>query len=97
MALGRVEWALPVPFPPLPLGSLGTTGSDAVFAPFLAVGWAGDPIAGTPWAAADGPRPVAGAAVEIFHRLIRAELGVGLRDGGVGFSIDVLRDLWPIL
>jgi hypothetical protein len=96
-AVASAEWRWTVPFPALPLGPFGSTGSDAVVAPFVAVGWADHPVAGTPWAPTDGFRPVAGAAVELFHRLVRCELGVGLRDGGVGFSVDLLRDLWPIL
>ncbi len=30
-------------------------------------------------------------------RLIRVEAGVGLRDGGLGLSVDVNRDWWGIL
>jgi hypothetical protein len=97
MALARIDWGWPVPFPALPLGPLGSTGDDAVIGPFVAAGWADEPVAGTPWIESGGVRPVAGVSLELFHRLLRTELGVGLRDGGVGFSVDVLRDLWPIL
>jgi hypothetical protein len=86
-----------VPVPTLSLGSYASTGSRATLAPFVAFGAAGQPIAGLPWAGSDGVRPVVGLAAEWFMRLIRVELGVGLRTGDVGVTIDVNRDWWGLL
>jgi hypothetical protein len=68
-----------------------------VLAPFLDVGFADRSIAGLPWTDTDGIPPVAGLAVELLMRLIRLELGMGLRDGEVGFTVDVNRDWWGLL
>jgi hypothetical protein len=96
-ALAHLEWRFEVPFPAIPMGSFASTGRRLTVAPFLAAGWAGRPLGGLPWGATDGVRPVAGIAVEWLMRLIRLEAGVGLRDGGLGFSVDVNRDWWGIL
>jgi len=40
---------------------------------------------------------VAGVALEWFMRLLRVEAGVGLRDGGVGVTVDINRDWWGLL
>jgi hypothetical protein len=66
-------------------------------APFVALGYAGRPLPGLPWRGTEGVRPVAGLAVEWFMRLIRLELGVGLRNGEVGVTVDVNRDWWGLL
>ena len=52
---------------------------------------------GLPWGRTDGIRPVAGVALEWFMRLVRVEAGVGLRDGGVGVTVDINRDWWGLL
>jgi hypothetical protein len=96
-ALGRVEWQLAVPAPAIPLGRYASTGRQALVAPFVAVGWTDDPIAGLPWTVSDGARPVLGVSGEIFHRLLQLEFGWAPRDGRVGFTVDVRRDLWPLL
>jgi hypothetical protein len=97
MALAHAEWRLEVPVPALPLGSFASTGRRLTLAPFLAAGWSERPIPGLPWEATDGVRPVAGVAAEWLMGLLRFELGIGLRSGEVGFSIDVNRDWWGIL
>ena len=94
--LAHLEWRFDVPAPAIGLGSFATTGRTATVAPFVAAGWTDRPPAGLP-GGSDGIRPVAGVAVEWFMRLIRAELGVGLRDGRVGFVVDVSRDWWGVL
>ena len=66
-------------------------------APFLAAGWAGGAVAGVPWQPSEGALPVAGLALEFFHRLFRADFGVSLRGQGVSLVVDVNRDLWEIL
>jgi hypothetical protein len=97
VALGQLEWRFTVPVPPIPLGSFASTGRTMTVAPFLAAGVSGRPVAGLPWAATDGVRPVAGVALEWFMRLIRVEAGVGLRDGDFGLTVDVNRDWWGLL
>lgn len=97
-ALGRMEWRIPVPFPALPLGPFATTGNRIVMAPFLAAGWAGgSTLSPATWRETAGIRPVAGVAVEWFHGFLRTELGTSLRDRRFGITLDISRDLWPIL
>jgi hypothetical protein len=79
------------------VGSIITTGRDAVIAPFVAVGWLDGTVTGAPWPSTGGVLPVAGVAVEWFHQLLRAEVGVHLRTGRVGVQIDLNRALWSIL
>jgi hypothetical protein len=97
MALVQTEWRLEVPVPALALGSFAGTGRHLTLAPFLAAGWSERPLPGLPYAATDGVRPVVGLAAEWLMGLLRLELGVGLRSGDVGISVDVNRDWWGIL
>jgi hypothetical protein len=97
MALAHLEWRLEAPAPALALGSYASTGRRLTLAPFLAAGYTTQPLSGLPWSATDGIRPVAGLAVEWFMRLIRLEVGVGLRDGDVGVTVDINRDWWGLL
>jgi hypothetical protein len=97
MALAHAEWRVEVPVPALPLGSFASTGRHLTLAPFFAAGWADRPLAGLPWEQTGGIRPVAGLAAEWLMGLLRFEVGVGLRSGDVGFSVDVNRDWWGIL
>jgi hypothetical protein len=96
-AWGRAELRVPVPFPAVPLGRFASTGRQLVVAPFVAAGWAAEPMALQPWTASDGVRPVVGMAVEVFHRLLRIETGWATRSRDFGVSVDVRRDLWPLL
>ena len=41
--------------------------------------------------------PVAGVAVEWLMRLLRLEVGMGLRDGRVVVTVDVSREWWGVL
>jgi hypothetical protein len=95
--LAQLEWRFQVPAPALSLGSFASTGPHATLAPFVALGYTARPVAGLPWTDTDGVRPVAGVAVEWLMRLIRLEVGVGLRDGHVGVTLDVNRDWWGLL
>jgi hypothetical protein len=92
-----MEWRFDVPVPALTLGSFASTGRFVTLAPFVAAGYVARPYAALPWDRTDGVRPVAGVALEWFMRLIRLELGVGLRDGGVGMTVDINRDWWGLL
>jgi hypothetical protein len=42
-------------------------------------------------------RTVAGVTLELFQRMLRAEVGVGMHHRTVGLNIDFRRDLWSIL
>jgi len=97
LALGQVEWRFEAPVPAIPLGSFASTGRRLTVAPFFALGAAGRPLAGEPWGSSDGPRPVAGVALEWFMRLLRVEAGIGLRTGDFGLTVDVNRDWWGLL
>ncbi|MSR06367.1 MAG: hypothetical protein EXR93_04750 [Gemmatimonadetes bacterium] len=97
IALARVEWRFPVPFPGLPLGAFGTTGNRATLAPFLAVGGAGGAMPGVPWLPTSNARSSAGVAIELFHGLLRIEGGASLRGGRPEWSVDIRRDLWSIM
>jgi len=96
-ALLHAEWRFAAPFPAISMGSFASTGRTVTLAPFVSAGCAESPLPGLPWEGTDGIRPVAGLAVEWLMRLLRVEVGVGLRDGGVGVSVDVNRDWWGLL
>ena len=96
-ALAQVEWRFQVPVPAISLGSFASTGRRMTLAPFLSAGYTARPIAGLPWTATAGVRPVAGVALEWFMRLLRLEAGIGLRDGRFGVTVDVNRDWWGLL
>lgn len=98
--LARLEYLLPVPVPEIPLGSLATTGGEWHLGPFAAAGLAGGGGTGgpgLPWGDSGGLRPIVGVAIEGFWRLLRAEVGVALRSGRVGFSADIASPWWGIL
>jgi hypothetical protein len=95
--IGHVEWQLPLPAPAIPLGPVVNTGRRVILAPFVAAGWTGGAVQDLPWQPSEGVRPVAGLGVEWFHRFLRMDVGVGLRDGDVSVVLDVTRDLWSIL
>jgi hypothetical protein len=97
MALAHTEWRLDVPVPSLPLGSFAGTGRRLTLAPFVAAGWTERPATSLPWSETDGLRPVVGLAAEWLMGILRLEVGVGLRSGDIGVSVDVNRDWWGIL
>ncbi len=97
MALASLEYRFDLPFPAVSLGAFASTGDRITVAPFLSAGWAGGPLPGLPWRPSGQLRPVAGLALEWFHRLIRAEAGVSLRTGALGVSIDFSREWWEVL
>jgi hypothetical protein len=97
MGQARLSWSVPLSAPAVALGRYASSGRQLEVAPYVAAGWAARPVAGLPWAATNGVRPVLGVTVEAFHRLLLVEFGWGLRGGGVGLTVDVRRDLWPLL
>jgi hypothetical protein len=88
---------LPLTVPEIPLGSFAGTGRTASLVPFVAAGWTGGGLPGTPGVPAAGPRPVIGLGIEWPHNLLRLDVGVSPRSGRVGVSVDVSRDFWDIL
>ena len=96
-ALAHVEWRVDVPAPAIPLGSFASTGRTLTVAPFVAAGYTDRTPAALPGTESDGIRPVAGVAVEWFMRLLRLEVGMGLRDGRIGVTLDLSRDWWGVL
>jgi hypothetical protein len=97
VALAHLEWRLDAPVPAIRLGSFASTGPRITVAPFLAAGYAAQPLPGLPWDRSGGIRPVAGIALEWFMRLVRVEAGIGLRDGDLGLTVDINRDWWGLL
>ena len=79
------------------MGSFAGTGRTASLVPFVAAGWTGGGLPGTPGVPAAGPRPVIGLGIEWPHNLLRLDVGVSPRSGRVGVSVDVSRDFWDIL
>ena len=96
-AWGTLELRLPVGVPEIPLGSFAGTGRSATLIPFLAAGWAGEPIRGAFGTPSRGLVPVAGLGVGWFHDMIRFDAGWGLGTGRLGMAVDVSRDFWDIL
>lgn len=95
-ALLHVEWRVSVPFVRLGIGPYVRTPGSATLAPFVAAGWAGGPIAGTPWLATPDTRVTVGAALEWLGAL-RLEAGYGVQSRHVRVAFDLTRDFWSIL
>jgi hypothetical protein len=96
MGLMHVEWRVPVPFPSLGVGPYTRTPRSVTLAPYVAVGWADRPVAGTPWLPTDGARTTLGLAVE-WLGVFRCEAGFGTATHRMGIAFDVSRDFWAIL
>jgi hypothetical protein len=97
VAYGAIEWRIPAPFVAVPLGARVSTGDRIFVIPFVTAGWSGGGIVDGVGLPSGGVRPVIGTAVEWFHRLLRADFAMSLRDRRFGVTLDVSRDLWPIL
>jgi hypothetical protein len=91
------DFRLPVAAPEIALGSFAGTGRTATLVPWVAAGWTGGTVAGTPGAPARGVRPVVGVGLEWPHDLLRVDVGASLRTGRVGVVVDVSRTFWGIL
>jgi hypothetical protein len=94
----RLEARLPIPFFALSLGRYGNTGRSATLAPFLHSAY----IARLDSPSPAGQRPVGwypsvGVGLLTVFDLLRFDVARGVRDGRWSFSVDVIRDFWPIL
>ena len=96
MGLVHVEWRVPAPFPALGVGPYARTPRTVTLAPYVAVGWADDPVAGTPWMPTTGARTTLGLGVE-WLGAFRCEAGFGTATHRMGIAFDVSRDFWGIL
>jgi hypothetical protein len=94
-ASGRLEWRTRVPFIGLPLGPYGRAPASATLAPFATVIYTADAPAFAP--NVPGWYPAIGVGALLFFDVVRIDVARGLRRGRWTFSLDVTRDLWPIL
>ena len=97
MALGRVEWRVPMRLPGPRVGDYLDLGAGAAIAPFVALGWSGEALEGLPWTASGGLRPVLGVASELLFNALRVEAGWSPRAGKVALLVDATPAWWPIL
>jgi hypothetical protein len=94
-ASARVEWRSSVPFVGLSLGPYGRAPARATLAPFATVIYSGNEASFSP--DRGGWYPAVGVGAMFFFDLLRVDVARGLRHGQWTFSLDVTRDLWPIL
>jgi len=94
--LGHVECRVPLPFGALHLGPYARTPASLTLAPYVATGWAADPVPGTPWTGVVGTRVTAGLALE-WLGVFRLEAGYGAQTHDVHMAFDVTRDFWGVL
>jgi hypothetical protein len=94
-ASARVEWRSSVPFFGLSLGPYGKAPARATLAPFATMIYSGNEASFAPDRA--GWYPGVGIGALLFFDLLRVDVARGLRNGRWTFSLDVTRDLWPIL
>lgn len=94
-ASARVEWRSSVPFFGLSFGPYGRAPARATLAPFATVLYSGDEASFT--GSRGGWYPAVGVGALLFFDMLRVDVARGLRRGRWTFSLDVSRDLWPIL
>ena len=94
-AAQRLEWRAPVPFVPVSFGRFGTAPGTATLAPYLHAAYVGRPV--TIRGSGSGWFPSVGVGTLMLFDLVRFDVARGLRDGRWTFSVDLTRDLWPIL
>ena len=94
-ASGRAEFRTHVPFVGLSMGPYGHAPASATLAPFATVIYSADAPAFAPNPA--GWYPAVGVGALFFFDLVRIDVARGLRRGRWTFSLDVTRELWPIL
>jgi hypothetical protein len=99
----RIEWRLPAPFIPIPLGRFGSVPGRATLSPFAHAVLVDDALtlSGAPGTYVRAPRqgwyPAFGVALEPLLGIIRLDVARGTRDGRWTFSADIARFYWPIM
>jgi hypothetical protein len=88
----RIEWQVRIPFVAMSLGRFGRVPSTLTMAP-----WAHGVWLDTPAGATNAFSPSAGLGMLGFFDLVRVDVGRTLRGDRWMFSIDLTRDLWPVL
>lgn len=88
----RLEWQARIPFVPISLGRFGRVPATLVLAPYLHGVWLDRSPSGE-----QGLFPAVGLATIGIFDLLRLDVARGLRGGRWTFSLDVARDLWPVL
>lgn len=88
----RLEFQGRVPFVTMDLGRFGRVPGTLVLAPFVHAVWIDRPLGSN-----GGWHPAVGLGSIGFFDLLRVDVARGLRDGRWTFSMDISRDLWPIL
>ena len=91
----RVEWRMRVPFFGVSLGPYGHAPASATLAPFVTAIYTADAPTFSRMPA--GWYPSVGLGALMLFDLVRIDFARGLRRGEWTFSLDVTRDLWPIL
>lgn len=88
----RIEWEHRIPFVRLSLGRFGRIPATATVAPYLHSIWI-EPSG----ASEQRWFPSVGVGSLMFFDLLRLDVARGLRGGRWTFSVDLQRDLWPVL
>lgn len=89
----RLEWQARVPFVPIDLGRFGRVPSELTLAPFVHATWIGGAGAGE-----GGWFPSVGVGTVGVFDLLRVDVARTLRGPPRWlFSVDLTRDLWPVL
>ena len=94
-ATGRLEWRHHAFSFPVPLGRFGELPVGVTIAPYAVAAWIDRPLVGR--GGGSGWFPSLGVGALTFFEVVRIDVARGLRGGRWALSIDVSRDLWPIL
>ena len=89
----RLEWRMPAPFIPVPLGRFGEAPPRMTFAPYAHTIFLARPVGSR----RAGWYPSVGAAVVLFFETVRLDAARGLRDGRWTFGVDVTPELWRVM
>ncbi len=84
----RIELQQRIPFVDLSLGRFGRVPSSLTLAPYVHGAWVDDDI---------GVRPSVGLGIIGFFDLLRVDVARTVRGSDWLFSLDLTRDLWPVL
>jgi len=93
----RLEARFHVPFVAVPLGRYGNTGRSATIAPFVHTAYVARLDTLSSGGHGAGWYPSVGIGFLTVFDLLRFDVAKGMRDGRWSFSVDVIRDFWPIL